>query len=312
MRSQGHPRGRSVGTRENEPVNRRARWLALAVGCIALTACGGNASDGGSAENLSVSPQNTSLVVGVNRISLALLDQQQNPVHANGVSLRVLNRNGAAVGTAVLKNIGPEYGGIPVYTGVTKFPDVGQYEFIVSGSRSDGRPVLGHAYVTVAVSGIGVAVGVHVPPVSQAVLGVPGVTLAMLDSGNPPDAWHDATVAQGVAQHRPMVLFFGDPSFCPSKTCGPTHQILEQLCATYCSQLLFEHIETYYPAGPPGPTAHVNPAFFTFGLQTDPWIYFVNADGVVTDRYEGPVTLRQLTESAQGTLAGKVPAVTLG
>lgn len=310
-RAKGPPGGPAAESRENEPVNGRSRWLALAVGCICVAACGGSTSSDSSGENLSVSPQNTSFVVGVNRISLALLDQQQNPVHATGVSIRVLNNNGAAVGAAALTNIGPEYGGIPVYTGVTKFPDVGQYEFIVSGSRSDGQPVLGHAYVTVAVSGIGVAVGAHVPPVSQAVLGVPGITLAMLDSGIPPDTWHDVTVAQGVAQHRPMVLFFGDPSFCPSKTCGPTHQILEQLCAVYCSQMLFEHIETYYPAGPPA-TAHVNPAFSAFGLQTDPWIYFVDTDGVVTDRYEGPVTLQQLTESAQGTLAGRVPAVALG
>ncbi len=295
-----------------EPVNGRLRWLALAVGCSAVAACGGSTSGGGSDENLSVSPQNTSFVVGLNRISVALLDQQQNPVHAMGVSVRVLNSNGAAVGTAALKNIGPEYGGIPVYVGVTKFPDVGQYEFIVSGSRSDGQPVLGHAYVTVVVTGVGIAVGAHVPPVSQAVLGVPGVTLATLDSGIPPDNWHDVTIAQGVAQHRPMVLFFGDPAFCPSKTCGPTHQILEQLCTVYCSQMLFEHIETYYPAGPPGPTAHINPAFSAFGLQTDPWIFFVDTAGVVTDRYEGPVTLQELTEFAQGTLAGHVPAVPLG
>src|ERR1700686_3110404 len=114
-----------------EPVNGRLRGLALTVGCIAVAACGGSTSGGGAAENLSVSPQNTSFVVGVNRISVALLDQQQNPVHAMGVSLRVLNSNGAAVGTAALKNIGPEYGGIPVYVGVTTFPDVGQYQFIV-------------------------------------------------------------------------------------------------------------------------------------------------------------------------------------
>src|SRR3984893_10499637 len=144
---------------------RRLRRLALTMGCIAVAACGGTTSDAGSNENLSVSPQNSSFVVGVNRISVALLDQQQNPVHAMGVSIRVLNNNGAAVGAAALTNIGPEYGGIPVYTGVTKFPDVGQYEFIVSGSRSDGQPVLGHAYVTVVVTGVGIAVGAHVPPV---------------------------------------------------------------------------------------------------------------------------------------------------
>ena len=107
------------------------------------------------------------------------------------------------------------------------------------------------------------------------------------------------------------MLFLGDPAYCPSKTCGPTRQILEQLCTQFCSQLLFEHIETYFPAGPPGPTAHVNPAFDAFGLQTDPWVYFVDSAGVVTDRYEGPVTLPELQQSALGTLAGKVPAVTL-
>jgi hypothetical protein len=147
--------------------------------------------------------------------------------------------------------------------------------------------------------------------VSQPVLGDPGVTLAQIDSGVPPDSWHTETVAQGLAQHRPMVLYFGDPAYCPSKTCGPTRDIVQQLCAQFCSRMLFEHIETYYPAGPPGPGAHVNPAFDAFGLQTDPWIYFVTGSGIVSDRYEGPVTLDELVQSAQGTLAGNVPAVGL-
>ena len=154
-------------------------------------------------------------------------------------------------------------------------------------------------------------VGAQVPRVSQPILSDPHVTISMIDSGIPPDNWHTETVAQGVAQRRPMVLFLGDPAYCPSKTCGPTRQILAQLCTQFCSQFLFEHIETYFPAGPPGPSAHVNPAFDAFGLQTDPWVYFVDSAGVVTDRYEGPVTLRELQQSAQGTLAGKVPAVAL-
>jgi hypothetical protein len=132
----------------------------------------------------------------------------------------------------------------------------------------------------------------------------------MLDSAQPPDDWHSQTVADGVRNHRPMVLFFGDPAYCPSRTCGPTHDILEQLCAVYCNRLLFEHIETYYPAGPPS-TSKVNPAFTAFGLTSDPWVYFINANGVVADRYEGPVTLGELEQSAAGTLAGRVPAVPL-
>jgi hypothetical protein len=54
-----------------------------------------------------------------------------------------------------------------------------------------------------------------------------------------------------------------------------------------------------------------NPAFKAFGLQSDPWVYFVNSAGIVTDRFEGPVTLSELQGAAVGTLAGHVPAVSL-
>jgi hypothetical protein len=106
-----------------------------------------------------------------------------------------------------------------------------------------------------------------------------------------------------------MVLFFGQPGYCPSKTCGPTVSILHQLCTQYCSQLSFQHIETDFPAS--AAQTFNNPAFRAFGLQTDPWVYFVNSAGIVTDRFEGPITLDELKSAAEGTLAGHVPAVSL-
>jgi hypothetical protein len=292
---------------------RRATILASSLAAAAVLAgCGASAA--GSAppaqEALMVSPQNTALIKGVDRVSIALLDSHQNPVRASGVTLRLVNASGSVVETRRLSDVGPQYGGIPVYIGIVRFPDVGQFQYQVTATQN-GRPVSGHAFVTVALKGPEVPVGARPPAVSQPVLGDPGVTLAQTDSGVPPDSWHTETVAQGLAQHRPMVLYFGDPAYCPSKTCGPTRDIVQQLCAQFCSRMLFEHIETYYPAGPPGPTAHVNPAFDAFGLQTDPWVYFVNGSGVVSDRYEGPVTLDELVQSAQGTLAGMVPAVGL-
>ena len=287
-----------------------ARGVALLLLCsAAIAACGSEGTAQNSNENLDVSPQNTTLLKGINRISVALLDTQQNPVAATGVSVRIVNAAGRQVETRPLTNIGPVYNHIPVLIGVADFPDAGQYEYLVTGTGAGGTALSGHAYVTVVPSGPEVAVGSHAPAVTQALPGDPGVTLAMVDSGVPPDSWHTMTVAQGIAAHRPMVLYFGDPAYCPTKTCGPTHQILEQLCTQFCDRMLFEHIETYFPAGPPGPSAHVNPAFDAFGLQTDPWIYFVNAAGVVADRFEGPVTLDELSSAADGTLAGRVPAV---
>jgi len=288
------------------------RALLMVASAAILAGCGAEAyKAGNSAENLSVSPQNTSLITGVNRISVALLDPRQNPITARDVTVRIANAAGAIIETRAMSNIGPEYNGIPVLVGIARFPDIGQYEYLVSGTGPGGGHLSGHAYVTVQQRPRDVEVGDHVPLVSQAILGDPGISIATIDSGVPPDSWHGTTIAQGVAQHRPMVLYFGDPAYCPTKTCGPTRQILQQLCTQFCAHMTFEHIETYYPAGLPGPTAKVNPAFDAFGLQTDPWVFMVNANGVVSDRFEGPVTLAELEDSAQGTLDGRVPAVTL-
>jgi hypothetical protein len=289
--------------------------LVLLVATLAIAACG-TAGDNGATPaqlpmKLTVSPQNNTLLVGLDRISIALLDSRQSPVSAHDVSVQVLDRASHVVVARPLDNIGPEYGGIPIYVGIVTFPSAGAFQYLVRGTTQSGQTVAGNAFVTVRVSGTEIPVGAKAPLVHQAILGDPGVTLAMIDSGVPPDNWHTLTIAGGVAQHRPMVLYFGDPAFCPSKTCGPTRDILQQLCTQYCSQLVFEHIETYFPAGPPGPTAQSNPAFDAFGLQTDPWVYLINAQGVVADRFEGPLTLAELVQSVQGTLAGKVPAVGL-
>jgi hypothetical protein len=296
----------------------RGRWL-LAVATVVLVfaaGCGGNApvtcAAAGCAapvqENLNVQPQNSTLLVGVNRVSVALLDGRQSPVAATGVSVDILNPAGQSIGTRPLQNISAVYGGIPVYVGIAQFPTAGQYEFVVTGHGAGGT-VDGHAFVTVASSGPEIAVGAHVPALHQAVLTDPGVTLSMVDSGVPPDTWHDQTIVGALAAHKPMVLFFGQPGFCPSKTCGPTVAILKQLCTQYCGQFSFQHIETDFPAS----TNQVfnNPAFRAFGLPSDPWVYFVNSNGVVTDRFEGPITLTELQGAAAGTLAGHVPAVSL-
>jgi hypothetical protein len=294
---------------------RRAAGLALLVLSTAvLAACGGDqiacaAGQCGTPVSLTVQPQNSSLVVGVNRISIALLDQQQNPVTATGVTLMLVTPAHQQLPTRPLENISAAYGGIPIYVGIEQFTAPGQYQYQVQGTAAGGGPVSGQAFVTVTDRGPELAVGTTVPALEQKVLTDAGVTISQVDSGVPPDTWHDQTIAGALAAHRPMVLFFGQPGFCPSKTCGPTVSILKQLCTQYCSQFSFQHIEVDFPAS----VAQVfnNPAFRAFGLQTDPWVYFVNAGGVIADRFEGPVTLDELQGAAQGTLAGRVPAVSL-
>ncbi len=301
----------------------RRGWLAgLAVlvafpvvSCGEMACAAGTQSCTGPATaGLNVQPQNSTLLVGVNRISIALLNGQATPVTAAHVTVQITGPGGASLGTRPLEDIASVYGGIPVYVGIADFPTAGQYEYVVQGIDSAGRLTGGNAFVTVAATGAELPVGATVPAAQQKVVTDSGVTLSMVDSGVPPDTWHDVTVAAALAEHRPMVLYFGEPGYCPSKTCGPSVTILKQLCAQYCAQFSFQHIEDDIPPGPAFVQSNAlpnNPAFLAFGLRSDPWVYFVNSRGIVTDRFEGPVTLDELQGAAEGTLAGRVPAVSL-
>ncbi|MFN2451269.1 MAG: hypothetical protein ABR541_02830 [Candidatus Dormibacteria bacterium] len=296
-----------------ERVARERRRLAagglMGLGML-ISSCAGDAPSAGVAPapaRLLVSAQNTEILVGVDRVSFALFDASQRPL--NGARARLeLVRAGTTLESRPLEGIGAEYGQIPIYVGTARFPAPGPITLRVHASMTDGRRFDGATVAVVTNRSHELPVGHQVPPLRQAILGTPGVTIGQIDSGVPPDPWHTATIADGLAQHRPMVLYFGQPGFCKSRTCGPTVQVLQQLCRQFCGGFLVEHVEVHVPAGP-DETATVNPAFTAFGLQTDPWIYFVNAAGVVSDRFEGPVTAKELGTAAIGTLAGKVPAV---
>jgi hypothetical protein len=291
----------------------RGRVAGAVLGVLVLAGCGEadtttTASPPSSGlVKLDVQPTITELLTGVNRIGLALLDARGTPVSGAKATVEVVGTGGVDEHRP-LTDIGPEYGGIPVYTGTALFPQVGVYRMLVSATLASGQQAAGVISVKVSDRGPGVPIGARAPSVSQPIIADPGVTIAQVDSGNPPDSWHDATVAQGLAQHRPMVLYFGEPGFCKSRTCGPTVQILQKFAQTYGGRFLIEHIEDHFPAGP-DEGAKDNPGFTAFGLATDPWVYFVNADGVVADRFEGPVTVGDLAGAADGTLAGHVPAV---
>jgi hypothetical protein len=284
-------------------------------GCVNTSGCAAASCPGARpSSTLNVQPQNSTLLVGVNRISIALLNAKATPVAAGHVSVEIVAPGGMSLGRRPLEDIAAVYGGIPVYVGIADFPTAGQYDYLVSGTDASGATIAGSAFVNVAAAGPELAVGRTVPAVAQKVVTDAGVALSMVDSGVPPDTWHDVTVAQALAEHRPMVLYFGEPGYCPSKTCGPTIAILRQLCVQYCAQFSFQHIEDDIPPGPAfvQPNAYPNnPAFLAFGLRSDPWVYFVNGQGIVADRFEGPVTLDELQGAAVGTLAGRVPAVSL-
>lgn len=287
----------------------RARFGALTLALLA-TACGagggatsGNGATSTASTQLKVEPQNSTLLVGENRLGVALT-QGGKPV-LDAVATVEVQSGGRTLETEKLEFAGHEYHDIPYYLSAVSFPGHGAYHLVVKAILSNGVPAGGAIDVQVTTQSPEPPIGFKMPPLKQPVAADVNGDLSKIDSGVPPDTWHSETVAQGLAEHRPMTVYFGQPGRCATETCGPTITVLQELCKQYCGKLLFEHIEVHYPAS----ADSTNPAFEQMGFQSEPWTFFVNAQGVIADRYEGPVTLAQVQASAEGTLAGRVPAV---
>jgi hypothetical protein len=289
-----------------------------AVGIAALTvlaACGSSPSDTAPASPsaLTVAVQNSTLLPGVNRLGVALLEPGNRPVLGAVVRATLSDAARRPFESVGLQFIGANYGAIPVYLGAAAFPDAGQFHIGVQATLADGSTLTGTTDVTVTTHSPELPVGHSVTEVrilTQRVARDVGGDLSQIDSAvkdgrSDPDAFHDFTIKDGLDMHKPMVLYFGEPGRCATMTCGPTVAVLEQIYPTYKDRMLFEHIEVHDPAGGEA----FNPVLVGFGLTSEPWVFFINAQGIVADRFEGPVTAEQLAAAADGTLAGRVPAV---
>lgn len=116
--------------------------------------------------------------------------------------------------------------------------------------------------------------------------------ISVLDTGVPPDDMHYTSIAAAMAAHRPFVVYFGSPGFCRSKTCGPEVEVVKSLEPEFRpAGVDFIHIETYEGGRPDDPDinkAHTSQAFNDWHLQSDPWVFLVDRNGLISAKFDGP------------------------
>jgi hypothetical protein len=107
-----------------------------------------------------------------------------------------------------------------------------------------------------------------------------------------PDAeLHQTTVAQALAEKRPVVLVVSTPTYCVSLFCGPVTDMVADLAKTYATKARFIHIEVWkdYKA------QQLNDAAKEWIARdpntiNEPWVFVIGADGKVSARFDNIVT----------------------
>lgn len=127
-----------------------------------------------------------------------------------------------------------------------------------------------------------------------------GGDLAKIDTRVPPDQMHAVDFADVVGK-QPVVLVFATPALCQSRVCGPVVDVAQQVADEYKGEADFIHMEVYNEndAG-----KGIRPQLRAFGLETEPWTFLIDANGVVRDRIEGAFGVSELEQAMNKILPG--------
>jgi len=167
------------------------------------------------------------------------------------------------------------------------------------------------------------------PAISTKTLTVKDVPdIAQLSSGTQVDpAMYQISLDQALTNGKPTALLFATPAFCKTATCGPSLDVMQGLQKKYGDKVNFIHSEVYkYPfdqsvqlqqdAGqkaakenrtltPEERDAGLSDAMVAWKLDSEPWLFLIDAKGMVAGRYEGGITKEELGPALEKLIAGQ-------
>jgi len=176
-----------------------------------------------------------------------------------------------------------------LYVSVVDFPVAGSWDVILSTGEAE-----------VARTSLQVADDSPVPSIGDLAPATDTPTATGLDrihaistDPEPDPAFYQLSIADAVDNGRPTVIAFVTPGLCQTALCGPTLEAVKGAAAGR-DDLDVVHVEPFdlelATTGELRPIA----AMSQWGLQTEPWVFIVGADGTIRASFEGIIGQHEL------------------
>ena len=274
---------------------------------IAIVACSPAAAPTAPAQGAAATLQPvlvaSELSVGEQRVPLGLLERN-SPVADATVRVRAYRQSptdpGRTESDAPFKGDGLL--GKGAYVARLTFATAGRWSIEVTAQRP------GKAATTTPLS-VNVLLRPSVPsvgdraPASRNLTAKDVADIADIDSGVPPNDMHNVSIADAIAQHRPALVVFATPAFCTSAMCGPEVHAVQALEPAYRDRLAFIHVEIYQDFRTDPSKRRVTPTVQEWRLQSEPWVFLIDRNGVISALFEGPSATDELRAAVDRLLA---------
>jgi hypothetical protein len=279
---------------------------------LVVAACGSDSGDGGSASaqedessfnepftNAKAYPAivSSELVVGTNRVLIALFDENDAPIGSPGIDMHVqFFAIEESTTEPVFESDADFLWSVKGKLGLWEINDVpfdstGRWGARVSiqgeGLDEDALDVSFAVLARSRSPEIGEAA-----PASDTPTGDDVEELSEITSDPDPDPrFYDVSIADAINQGKPFVAVFATPRFCQSQVCGPTLDVVKKVAEDW-PKMTFIHVEVYDLSDVTNLEAV--PAMTQWGLPSEPWVFVVDSKGNIVAKYEGSVAPRSL------------------
>ena len=252
------------------------------------------------------------LGVGANRISFLLVSPKAL-VKVPSATVKSVNLSApdAVVETSTAEFFLWPFGSRGNYATELTFDQPGEWRLDVEVTEEDGSISMAQIPLTIGERSATPSFGDGPPSADNKTIEDVG-SLAELSTSSMPDAdLYQQTVADALAEARPLLVVFASPALCTSPTCGPQVETVEGLKDLYKDRASFIHVEVYdNPSEIQGDLdrARYAPMVDEWGLSAqtgylnESWVFIFGADGTVTSKFQGYASIEELTKALDAVL----------
>jgi hypothetical protein len=130
---------------------------------------------------------------------------------------------------------------------------------------------------------------------------------ARLTSDGQPDLdLYQLTIADAIAAKKPFLLAFSTPGFCQTAVCSPNLEVIKKIKGELKGTVNFLHVEVYaYPFAESAEQRKLVSTMQDWKLESEPWTFLVDAQGIIQAKYEGGLTLAEMEPALKQLAAGQ-------
>ena len=115
---------------------------------------------------------------------------------------------------------------------------------------------------------------------------------------DPEPGLYAVSIAEALTLGRPLVVAFATPAFCHSRTCAPVLGAVKTVWREFSSELTGIHVEVFENPDDPSRLVEAD-AFTAWRLPSEPWVFVIDAGGVIRYVFEGAVTEAELRSAVE-------------